>query len=53
MVNKQQASGGSLVGFAIVFLILFLIFPIFTWYLMWFAILVMLIGGLISLFTTE
>jgi len=50
MVEKQQAAGGSLVGFAIIILILFLLFPIFTWYLMWFAILIMLIGGIISMF---
>jgi hypothetical protein len=51
MVNKQQASGGSLVGFGLVFLIIFLLFPIFTWYLMWFAIIIMLIAGFFSLFT--
>jgi hypothetical protein len=49
MVETQQASGGSLVGFAIIFLILFLLFPVFTYWLMWFAIIVMLIGGLVSL----
>jgi hypothetical protein len=50
MVEKQQATGGSLVGFAIIFLILFLLFPVFTYYLMWFAILIMLIGGILALF---
>lgn len=50
MVETQQASGGSLVGLAIIFLILFLLFPVFTYWLMWCAIIVMLIGGLISLF---
>ena len=50
MVDKQQAAGGSMVGFALIILILFLLFPVFTWYLMWFAILVMLIGGILSLF---
>jgi hypothetical protein len=50
MVETQQATGGSMVGFAIIFLILFLLFPVFTWYLMWFAILIMLIGGIVSLF---
>jgi hypothetical protein len=50
MVDKQQATGGSMVGFALIILILFLLFPVFTWYLMWFAILFMLIGGIVSLF---
>jgi len=49
MVEKQQATGGSMVGFAIVILILFLLFPVFTWYLMWFAIIVMLIGGIFAM----
>ncbi len=51
MVEKQQATGGSMVGFAIIILILFLLFPVFTWYLVWFAIIVMLLGGLITLMT--
>jgi hypothetical protein len=50
MVETQQATGGSLVGLAIIFLILFLLFPVFTYYLMWFAIMVMLIGGLLAFF---
>lgn len=50
MVDTQQATGGSMVGFALILLILFLLFPVFTWYLMWIAILFMLIGGIISLF---
>jgi hypothetical protein len=49
MVETQQAAGGSLVGFAIIFLLLFLLFPGFVIWLMWIAILVMLIGGIISL----
>jgi hypothetical protein len=50
MVETQQATGGSMVGMGLILLILFLLFPVFTWYLMWFAILFMLIGGIISLF---
>lgn len=49
MVEKQQATGGSLVGFAIVFLILFLLFPVFTVWLLWIAIVVMFIAGLFAL----
>jgi len=51
MVEKQQATRGSLVGFALIILILFLIFPVFTWYLIWVAIIVMLIGGIITMVT--
>lgn len=50
MVETQQATGGSMVGFAIILLILFLLFPGFMIWLMWIAILVMLIGGIVSLF---
>jgi hypothetical protein len=49
MVETQQATGGSMVGLAIIFLILLLIFPGFTLWLLYVAILVMLIGGIISL----
>jgi uncharacterized membrane protein len=31
---EQQASGGGLIGLAIIFLILFLLFPVFTVWLM-------------------
>ena len=50
MVETQQATGGSMVGFALILLILFLLFPVFTWYLMWIAIIFMLIAGVASLF---
>jgi hypothetical protein len=49
-MDKQKAGGGSLAGFAIIILILFLLFPVFTWYLMWFAILVMLFVGVVAFF---
>jgi hypothetical protein len=51
MVDQQQATGGSMVGVALILLILFLLFPVFTWYLLWIAIIVMLIGGIIALIT--
>jgi hypothetical protein len=50
-MEKQQISGGSLVGFAIIFIILFLLFPVFTVYLLWIAIFVMLIIGLFNILT--
>ena len=49
MVETQQASGGGLVGFAIIFLIILLIFPAFAIWLLYVAIVVMLIAGLVSL----
>ncbi len=50
-MEKQKASGGSLVGFAIIFIILFLLFPVFTVYLFWIAVFVMLIIGLYNILT--
>ncbi len=49
MVETQQASGGGLVGFAILFLIILLLFPAFAIWLLYVAIVVMLIAGLVSL----
>ena len=49
MVETNQASGGSLVGFAIIFLIIFLLFPAFAIWLLYVAIVVMLIAGIVSL----
>lgn len=51
IMESQQASGGSLVGFAIIFLIIFLLFPAFAIWLLWIAIVVMIIAGLVSLLT--
>ncbi|WP_197050633.1 hypothetical protein [Methanobacterium sp. SMA-27] len=49
MVETQQASGGSLLGLAIIFLIILLLFPGFALWLLYVAILVMLISGIIAL----
>ena len=46
MVETQQASGGGLIGFAIIFLILFLLFPGFVIWLLYISIVVMLIAGI-------
>jgi hypothetical protein len=50
-MEKQQATGGSMIGFALVFFILFLLFPVFTVWLLWIALLFMLIMGIVALFT--
>ncbi len=52
-MENQQATGGSLIGFAIIILILFLIFPVFTYYLMWTVLIFMLIVGIASLFIRD
>lgn len=52
-MEKQQATGGSLIGFAIIILILFLIFPVFTYYLMWTVIIFMILAGIASLFIKD
>jgi len=49
MVETQQATGGSMVGLAIIFLIILLLFPAFALWLLYVAILVMLISGIVSL----
>ncbi|MCE5214645.1 MAG: hypothetical protein LLF83_08010 [Methanobacterium sp.] len=49
MVEKQQASGGSMIGIAIIILILFLLFPVFTVYFIWILLIFMLIFGAIGL----
>ncbi|MDP3066566.1 MAG: hypothetical protein Q8N08_07495 [Methanobacteriaceae archaeon] len=48
-METQQASGGSLMGLAIFFLIMLLLFPAFTVWLLWIAIVAMFIAGLVSL----
>ena len=48
-METQQASGGSMVGLGIIFLIIFLLFPAFAIWLLWLAILVMIIGGIVAL----
>lgn len=52
-MEKQQATGGSMIGFALIILILFLIFPVFTYYLMWTMIIFMLLAGIASLFIKD
>ena len=49
MVETNQANGGSLIGLAIIFLIIFLLFPAFAIWLLYVAIAVMIITGLIAL----
>jgi hypothetical protein len=49
MVETNQASGGSLLGLAIIFLIILLLFPGFALWLLYVAIVVMLIAGIVSL----
>jgi hypothetical protein len=47
-MERKQLSGWSLVGLGIIVLILFLLFPAFTVWLLGMAIIIMIILGLIS-----
>lgn len=48
-MKSKQASGGSLVGLAIIFLIILLLFPVFAIWLLYIAIAVMILIGIITL----
>lgn len=48
-METQQAGGGSLIGLAIIFLIIFLLFPAFAIWLLWIAIIAMFLAGIIAL----
>lgn len=49
MVETKQATGGSMLGLGIIFLIIFILFPAFAIWLLWIALAVLIIGGLLSL----
>lgn len=49
MAETQQISGGSLVAIGIIILILFLLFPYLTIWLIWLAIFVLIVGGAITI----
>jgi hypothetical protein len=49
MVETQQATGGSMVGLAIIFIIILLLFPAFALWLLYVAIFVILISGIVAL----
>jgi hypothetical protein len=46
---QQKASGGSLIGLAVIFLIIFLLFPGFAIWLLWAAIIAMIFVGIIAI----
>jgi hypothetical protein len=50
-METQQASGGAMIGTAIIIGIIILVFPLLVYWLAWFLVFVMLIGGIVALFT--
>ena len=48
MVETQLASGGSMMGLAVIIAIVILIFPFLVYWLAWFAVVILFIGGLIA-----
>jgi hypothetical protein len=49
MVETAQASGGSMMGLAVIIAIIILIFPVLVYWLAWFAVIILFIGGLVAL----
>jgi hypothetical protein len=48
MVETQLASGGSMMGLAVIIAIVIIIFPFLVYWLAWFAVVILFIGGLIA-----
>lgn len=48
MVESKQASGISMMGLAVIIAIVILIFPFLVYWLAWFAVVILFIGGLIA-----
>jgi hypothetical protein len=48
-METQKASGGAMIGTAIIIGIIILIFPFLVYWLAWFLVLVMFFGGLVAL----
>ena len=50
-METQQASGGSMMALAIIIAIIILIFPFLVYWLAWFSVLMLFIGGLVAIMT--
>jgi hypothetical protein len=48
-VETQKASGGAMIGTAIIIGIIILVFPFLVYWLAWFLVFVMFFGGIIAL----
>ncbi len=48
MVETPLASGGSMMGLAVIIAIVIIIFPFLVYWLAWFAVVILFIGGLIA-----
>ncbi|WP_157931948.1 hypothetical protein [Methanobacterium subterraneum] len=51
MVETQQASGGGMIAMAIIIGIIILIFPFLVYWLAWFSVFMLFIGGVVALMT--
>jgi len=51
MVETQQASGGAMIGTAIIIGLILYIFPSLVLWLAWLLVILMFIGGLVTLMT--
>jgi uncharacterized membrane protein len=49
LVETQKASGGAMIGTAIIIGIIILVFPFLVYWLAWFLVFVMFFGGIIAL----
>jgi len=51
MVKTQEATGASIAAFGIMFLFIFLLFPRLTIWILVLALIVMIVGGLVTSLT--
>jgi hypothetical protein len=51
MVETRQMSAGGMIGLAIILAILLALFPFLLFWLAWFAIIILFLGGIAALFT--
>jgi len=49
IVETQKASGGAMIGTAIIIGIIILVFPFLVYWLAWFLVFVMFFGGIVAL----
>lgn len=53
MVETQQASGGAMILTAIIIGLIIWIFPFLVYWLAWFLVIVMFLGGVATLLTSS
>jgi hypothetical protein len=50
-METQKASGGSMIVLAIIIGLIILVFPFLVYWLAWFAVFMLFIGGIVALLT--